>query len=78
MLLVEIKVNTLIINLLLQYFIVLILDEFCQCLLLVDLGYVLLRCRRHWEFKVIVEVAEAIYDSAELLILLLQDLDLIR
>ena len=75
-LLVKVEIDTLIVDLLLQYFIVLILDEFGQCLLVVDLGNVLLR-RRHREFEVVVEVAEAIDDGAELLILLLQDLDLI-
>lgn len=76
-LLVEVEIDTLIVDLLLQYFIVLILDEFGQRLLVVDLRQVLLRRRRHRELKVVVEVAEAIDDGAELLILLLEDLDLI-
>ena len=78
MLLVEVEIDALIVYLLLQYFVVLVLDEFGQGLLIVHLWAVLLWRRGHGEFKVVVKVAKAIDHGAQLLVLLLQDLNFIR
>lgn len=77
-LLVEVEIDALVVYLLLQYFVVLVLDKFRQGLLIVYLRDVLLRRRGHREFKVVVEVAKAIDHGAQLLVLLLQHLNFVR
>lgn len=76
MLLIQVEVHALVVDLLLQDLVVLVLDELRERLLLLCLRHVL--CRGHWELKVIVQIAESIDDRAQLFILLLEHLDLVR
>lgn len=76
MLLIQVEVHALVVDLLLQDLVILVLHELRQRLLVLRLRNVV--SRGHRKLKVIVEIAESIDDCAQLFVLLLEHLDLIR